>query len=71
MRVFLDANVRFTAAKLPIVRAAHACKANVLLTGDHRDFVLRDDAHAAFSAGVCLLDVQGPADLSAWLAANT
>jgi len=32
MRVFLDANVRFTAAKLPIVRAAHACKANVLLT---------------------------------------
>jgi hypothetical protein len=38
MRVFLDANVRFTAAKLPIVRAAHACKANVLLTGDHRDF---------------------------------
>jgi hypothetical protein len=37
----------------------------------HRDFVLRDDAHAAFSAGVCLLDVQGPADLSAWLAANT
>lgn len=22
----------------PIVRAAHACKADVLLTGDHRDF---------------------------------
>jgi hypothetical protein len=33
--------------------------------------VLRDDAHAAFSAGVCLLDVQGPADLAAWLAANS
>jgi hypothetical protein len=26
---------------------------------------------AAFSAGVALLDFQGPADLAAWLAANT
>ncbi|WP_231596605.1 DUF4351 domain-containing protein [Synechococcus sp. CBW1108] len=25
----------------------------------------------AFSAGVALLDFQGPADLSAWLAANS
>ena len=30
MRVFLDANV--------LITAAHACKANVLLTGDHRVF---------------------------------
>jgi len=26
---------------------------------------------AAFSAGVALLDFQGPSDLAAWLAANT
>ena len=26
---------------------------------------------AAFSAGVALLDFQGPADLAAWLAANS
>jgi len=59
MRVFLDANVLFTAAHnprldvdnpsipcpadlaekdWPIYRAAHACRADVFLTGDHRAF---------------------------------